>query len=137
MTAKRFTLVLAFAALVALTLPLAAQTQNPNPAVSSQENATEKASGINDKVDITNGPNVTPNGADKATLTWTTNNTAATRVIYGTDPNNMSQHAYKPGGSRDHTIELTGLQSGKTYHYAITDDDGRPRYKGTFVAKAK
>ncbi|HZQ92880.1 MAG TPA: fibronectin type III domain-containing protein [Terriglobales bacterium] len=134
MTAKRFTLVLVLTLLATLALPLFAQTQNPNPAVTSQENATEKASGINDKVDIVNGPNVTPTSANTASLTWTTNNTAATRVVYGTDPNNMSQHAYVPGGSRDHTAQLKNLQAGATYYYAIEDDDGRRRYQGQFQA---
>src|SRR5689334_17263745 len=95
--------VLAVAA--SLTIAAAAQTtktgtqaQNPNTRVQSQENAQEKASGINDSVDITNGPTVENLSGTSATLAWTTNKNAASRVMYGTDEKNPAQHAYEPGG---------------------------------------
>ncbi len=110
------------------------QNQNPNPNrhERAEENAQERASGINDRVDIVNGPtveNLTPNSAS---LAWTTNNVAATRVRYGTDAANPSQHAYEAGGTRDHRVQLNNLRPGTTYHYEIETRGGRDRYKGSF-----
>jgi hypothetical protein len=108
------------------------QQQNPNPQERAQENAQERASGINDAVDIVSGPtveNVTPNSA---WLTWKTNKEAATRVRYGTEPVEPSQHAYTPGGSREHRVELKNLKPGTKYHYEIETRGGKDRIKGSF-----
>ncbi|HET8667113.1 MAG TPA: fibronectin type III domain-containing protein [Terriglobales bacterium] len=108
--------------------------QNPNPSARErqQENAQEKASGIKDTVDIVSGPNVENLTKNSAALTWTTNKKAASRVMYGTDAKNPSQHAYKPGGSTQHRVELTNLKPGTTYHYEIETRVGKDRYKGSF-----
>ena len=119
-----------------LTMAAAAQTkpQNPNPNPSEQQkvSAQEKASGINDAVDIASGPtveNLTPHSAD---LNWTTNKTASTRVMYGTDEKNPAQHAYQPGGATQHKVQLKDLKPGTTYHYEIETRAGKDRYKGSF-----
>ena len=97
-----------------------------------EENAQERASGINDQVDITSGPNVSNVTRNSATLTWTTNKNAATRVRYGTNRVNPGKHAYMPGGTTQHSVQLTGLQPGQTYHYEIENKTGRDRFKGSF-----
>lgn len=129
--------VLAVAA--SLTIAVAAQTsksgtqaQNPNQRVQSQENAQEKASGITDTVDITGGPTVENLKGTSATLAWTTNKNAASRVMYGTDEKNPAQHAYEPGGSMQHSVQLTNLKPNTTYHYEIETRGGKDRYKGSF-----
>lgn len=129
---KRLLTVMAAFALFATMALAQYQQQNPNPNVRSEENAQEKASHINDAVDIVNGPNVGNINGNSAWLTWQTNNEAATRVRYGTDPNNPSQHAYVAGGARDHRVQLTGLQPHTTYYYEIENRGGSDRFKGTF-----
>jgi hypothetical protein len=108
------------------------QNPNPNPNERQQETAQEKASGITDVVDIVNGPNVENLTRNSADLTWTTNKNAATRVMYGTEEKNPSQHAYQPGGATQHRAHLTNLQPGTTYHYEVESQAGKDRYKGSF-----
>ncbi len=127
-----------------LTIGAAAQTaqsgtqaQNPNPRERAQENAQERASGINDAVDIVQGPDVQNVTGTSATLTWTTNKTAATRVRYGTDQKNPAQHAYEPGGSTQHSVQLTNLKPNTTYHYEIENRSGSDRFKGSFHTPAQ
>jgi hypothetical protein len=98
----------------------------------AQTNSAER--NLGDKVDITSGPNVTTT-QNSATIRWQTNGQAATMVKYGTDANNMSQEQKHAGGSRSHNVELTGLQPGTTYHYAVLNDDGAVRQQGTFTTK--
>src|SRR5262245_51016233 len=114
--------------------PKPAPKQNPNGAVTTSENATEKSSGINDTVDIVQGPNVQPS-KNSAVLEWKTNKEAATRVQYGTSQNQLTQHAFEPGGSREHKIALKNLKPGTTYFYTIENRGGKQRYDGQFQTK--
>jgi hypothetical protein len=106
--------------------------KNQTSATQKEETAQEKASGINDQVDITGGPNVSNVTPNSATLTWTTNKNAATRVRYGTNQANPGKHAFMPGGTTQHSVQLTGLQAGQTYHYEIENKGGHDRFKGSF-----
>ena len=106
--------------------------QNPNTHERNQENAQEKASGIADTVDITSGPTVENIMPTSASLAWQTNKNAATRVRYGTEQQNPSQHAYMPGGARDHRVQLTNLKPHTTYYYEIENKGGKDRLKGSF-----
>ncbi len=114
-----------FVMLAALSLWAAAQTQ------SRTETRDEAKSGIHDSVDIVGTPDVQVHGSS-ATLTWQTNHTAATRVRYGTNPNDMDQHAYEPGGATSHSVQLTNLQPDKTYYYVIENREGKVRFNGQF-----
>ncbi len=118
----------------AQTKPKPAPKQNPNSAVAADESATEKRSGISDTVDIVEGPRVE---ADKnsAVLEWKTNKEAATRVQYGTTQNQLTQHAYEPGGAREHKITIRNLKPGTTYFYTIENRSGKQRYDGQFQTK--
>lgn len=102
----------------------------PNYSNPAQEQA-ERA------VQIVGGPNVMPVGGGNANLHWTTNDIAATHVKYGTDPNNLTQDAYHPGGAKDHQVTLTNLQPGQTYYYHILTRDGDVRYTGQFQASPR
>jgi len=113
------------------------QHQNPNGAVVADENATEQRSGIKDSVDITDGPRVEDVKKDSAVLVWKTNKEAATRVQYGTESAKLAQHAFKPGGSRDHRVELKNLKPGTTYFYAVENRGGKQRYDGQFQTPAR
>jgi hypothetical protein len=105
---------------------------NPNAQERAQESAQEKASGIHDAVDIVRGPNIEHLTPTSAALAWTTNKVAATNVRYGTEAVEPSRHAYVPGGSLEHRVELKNLKPGTTYHYEIETRYGKDRYKGSF-----
>src|SRR5579859_6682899 len=83
------------------------------------------------KVTITNGPNVTPQDTS-ATIAWTTNKNAATFVRYGTDANNLDQKYWQAGGSKSHSVNLSNLQPGTLYYFAIMTDDDKVRAGGQF-----
>src|SRR5262245_31442220 len=85
-----------------------------------------------DRVVITEGPTVQPGPDGTAKIVWKTDDIAATDVKYGTDANNPSQRAYKPGGARDHEADLQGLQAGQTYYYQVLRRDGSVRTTGQF-----
>ncbi len=86
-----------------------------------------------DNVRILAGPVVQNANGNTATLWWQTDDRAATRVRYGTDPNNMNQTSFEPGGSRDHRAELNNLQPGQTYYYEILKRYGSVRTTGRFT----
>ena len=93
---------------------------------------SQGGSGNEDRVVITEGPTVQQAADGTAKIVWKTDDIAATDVKYGTDANNPSQRAYKPGGSRDHEADLKNLQAGQTYHYQILRRDGSVRTTGEF-----
>jgi hypothetical protein len=63
-------------------------------------------------------------GADgTATITWTTDEPATSRVDYGTSPDALNLNATEPGSTTSHSVKLTGLQLGTTYHYRVTSED--------------
>jgi hypothetical protein len=86
-----------------------------------------------DSVNIVGSPQVRAQN-NTAVISWQTDKNAATQVKYGTDQNNMNQKAYEAGGSKNHNVTLQNLQQGKTYYYAILDNDGNVRQQGQFVA---
>jgi phosphodiesterase/alkaline phosphatase D-like protein len=86
-----------------------------------------------DNVNIVGSPQVRAQN-NTAVISWQTDKVAATQVKYGTDQNNMSQKANEAGGSKNHNVTLQNLQQGKTYYYAILDNDGQVRQQGQFVA---
>lgn len=100
----------------------------PNVSSPQQEQA-ERA------VQIVQGPVLRSLGGNAMELQWQTNNVAANSVKYGTDPNNLTQVAYEPGGGRNHSITLKNLAPGQTYYYQILTRDGDVRYTGQFQAQ--
>lgn len=63
-------------------------------------------------------------GASSATITWTTNEPATSRVDYGIAPDSLNASASAAGLNTAHSVQLTGLSSGTTYHYRVTSADG-------------
>jgi hypothetical protein len=86
-----------------------------------------------DSVNVVGTPQVRAQN-NTAVISWQTDKVAATQVKYGTDPNNMSQKANEAGGSKNHNVTLSNLEQGKTYYFAILDNDGQVRQQGQFVA---
>ncbi len=82
---------------------------------------------------LTSGPTVDQVTEHSATLRWTTNKVAATRVNYGTDPSQLVQHAYRPGGSTGHEVMLQNLQPHTNYYFEIENRYGRDRMTGNFT----
>ena len=112
-----------------------AQTKNQEEKQESKAQQAQKAD--NDannpkgNVTITNGPNVSPQDTS-ATITWTTSANAATFVKYGTNANDLDQKSAQGGGERSHSVTLSNLTPGTTYHYAIMTDDNSIRQRGEF-----
>lgn len=66
---------------------------------------------------VTHGPDITP-GETTATLQWTTDVEAGTRVLYGTQENLLDQRVTGSVG-KDHRVNLSGLQPGTRYYFNI------------------
>jgi phosphodiesterase/alkaline phosphatase D-like protein len=95
---------------------------------------TNTQNNTHDNVRMMGGPNVATTD-DTATITWKTDDQAATIVRFGTNANNLNQVEKQSGGARDHKIVLTGLMPGTTYSFAIMTNDGDVREKGQFTTK--
>ena len=87
-------------------------------------------------VHITQGPTVTNISGNSATIQWTTDKTAANHVKYRVAGSGNWQSAYNAGGSRNHSLQLTGLQPGKTYQWQVLTRDGDVRTSGQFQSAA-
>ncbi|MGC2745228.1 MAG: fibronectin type III domain-containing protein [Candidatus Angelobacter sp.] len=85
------------------------------------------------RVRIVRGPDIVNVTDDSATLNWTTNSSGANHVRYrvaGSD--DQWQSAYNHGGGTNHSLQLTGLQPGRTYEWQILTRDGDLRTSGQF-----
>ncbi len=110
--------------LFAMTLLLLAA---PMFAQRPMDQANEKA------VQITSGPNITNISPTSATINWTTNSAGANHVRYRiAGSNDQWQSAYHAGGGTSHSLQMTGLQPGKTYEWQILTRDGDLRTAGQF-----
>jgi hypothetical protein len=58
-----------------------------------------------------------------ATVTWNTNEASNTRVDFGTAPDNLNQNVSAAALVTAHSIQLTGLTPGATYHYRVRSAD--------------
>jgi hypothetical protein len=99
---------------------------------SSSSDSQEKAEKA---VQITSGPTVTADSTGaNATITWTTNNVAANQVRYRPVSGGSYKNAFDKEGSKNHSLQLTGLTPGQTYEYQILTRDGDVRTSGQFTA---
>lgn len=96
------------------------------------DDANEKA------VRITQGPNITNISGDSATINWATSSSGANHVRYRVAGSNGGwRDAYHQGGGTNHSIQLTGLEPGKTYEWQILTRDGDLRTAGQFQTAAQ
>ncbi len=72
---------------------------------------------------ITQGPMIQYADDRFAVITWTTSAPGDSRVVYGTDRNNLTQVAEGAGNTSTHRVELTSLEPGTTYYFQI--DQGK------------
>lgn len=95
------------------------------------DQANEKA------VQITQGPNISNITGNSATINWTTNSAGANHVRYRVAGSNSAwKSAYASGGGTSHSLQLTGLEPGKTYEWQILTRDGDLRTAGQFQSAA-
>lgn len=88
-------------------------------------------------VQITQGPTITGITGTSATINWTTNKAGANHVRYRVAGSNSAwKSAYHPGGGNNHSLQLTGLEPGKTYEWQILTRDGDLRTAGQFQSAA-
>jgi Repeat of unknown function (DUF5648)/Fibronectin type III domain len=88
-------------------------------------------------VKITQGPTITGITGNSATLNWTTNSPGANHVRYRVAGSNSGwKSAYHQGGGTSHSLQLTGLEPGKTYEWQILTRDGDLRTAGQFQSAA-
>ena len=95
------------------------------------DQANEKA------VQITQGPTISNITGNSATINWTTNSAGANHVRYRVAGSNSAwKSAYAAGGGTSHSLQLTGLEPGKTYEWQILTRDGDLRTAGQFQSAA-
>jgi hypothetical protein len=95
------------------------------------DQANEKA------VQITQGPSITNISGNTATINWNTNSSGANRVRYRVAGSKSAwKTAEHAGGGTSHTLQLTGLEPGKTYEWQILTTDGDMRTSGQFQSAA-
>jgi hypothetical protein len=95
------------------------------------DQASEKA------VQITQGPTISNITGNSATINWTTNTAGANHVRYRVAGSNSAwKSAYAAGGGTNHSLQLTGLEPGKTYEWQILTRDGDLRTAGQFQSAA-
>jgi phosphodiesterase/alkaline phosphatase D-like protein len=115
----------------------ASTSTTSNTSTTSQTStASNTATSGNDAIQITMGPEIRNFNGTQGTLYWETDKVAANDVRYGTDPNNMNLRAYEAGGSRQHSVELSNLQTGQTYYFEIMRRNGSIRQTGQFTLPA-
>jgi hypothetical protein len=65
----------------------------------------------------------TATAAGVATVTWSTNEPSSSRVDYGSDPGSLSQNVSDATRVTAHSVQVSGLTPGATYHYRVTSAD--------------
>ncbi|MBS1617009.1 MAG: DUF4082 domain-containing protein, partial [Bacteroidetes bacterium] len=65
----------------------------------------------------------TPHSDGTATITWTTNEASTSSVDYAASPNALTSNAADANLVTSHSITLTGLSQGVTYHFRVSSAD--------------
>jgi hypothetical protein len=85
------------------------------------------------RVRIVRGPDIVNITDNSAMINWTTNSSGANHVRYRVAGSNDAwQSAYNQGGGTNHSLQVTGLQPGRTYEWQILTRDGDLRTSGQF-----
>jgi len=57
--------------------------------------------------------------ANSFDVTWNTSRRGSSKVLYNTDPNNLSQTVMAPWGETNHKVTISNLQPGTKYYYQV------------------
>ena len=68
---------------------------------------------------ISQGPTIQYADEQSAVITWTTSESADSRVFYGSDRNTLTQTAEAAGGSTFHRVHLANLMPNTTYYFQV------------------
>ena len=98
--------------------------------------AQDTLSGAEANVQITQQPQVVNISGSNATLKWQTNSTAANNVLYRQVGTSEWKHAFEAQGSKDHSVQLSGLQPSTKYEYQILTTSNKVRTAGQFDTPA-
>ena len=107
--------------IASLVLALGAFAAAETPRVAPETGQTQQQN-QRTSVEITQQPRVESTGDNSATVMWSTNVQAGSRIRYGTDRNNLSQTATAPWGGVTHRVELKNLQPNTTYYYQVISE---------------
>jgi hypothetical protein len=83
-------------------------------------------------VTITQGPTITNITGTSATAKWTTDKVAANQVKYRPVSGGSWKSEFESQGSKDHQLQLSGLQPNTAYEYQIMTREGHVRTSGQF-----
>ncbi|HFC30830.1 MAG TPA: metallophosphoesterase family protein, partial [Oceanospirillales bacterium] len=73
---------------------------------------------------IERGPYLQSQSPNSVVVKWRTTNAGNSRVIWGTDVNNLNQTASDATVSTEHEVKLTGLPANTTIYYAVGTTSG-------------
>ena len=76
-------------------------------------------------VAITYGPVIENVTSNSATIAWSTNQGADSRVWYGTEKGNLTQIAEAPSSGTTHRVPLTNLQPNTAYYFQVQSHQGQ------------
>lgn len=72
---------------------------------------------------IVRGPYLQVATQNSIIIRWRTNTATSSRIIYGTNANNLNQVSQSSSNTTEHQIKLTGLQPDTKYYYAVGNID--------------
>ncbi len=73
----------------------------------------------NGQVQITQGPMVESVSGNSATIAWDTSAPSSAVLMYGNNPNNLTQSAEAPWGQNPHRVTINNLQPNTTYYFQV------------------
>jgi|SRR6478752_5136708 len=99
--------------------------QGGAPGQAMQQLPVSPIAGMNNAVQITNGPVVEIVTDTTAQIAWSTNVNAGTTLRYGIDPGHLDQTAGMPWGGLTHRVTLKSLQPNTTYYFQAESSQGQ------------
>jgi phosphodiesterase/alkaline phosphatase D-like protein len=90
-----------------------------NPSNTGYYQSSEGQYQNNGQVQITQGPVIEALSGNSATIAWDTSAPSNTVLMYGTNPNSLTQTAEAPWGQNPHRVTINNLQPNMTYFFQV------------------
>lgn len=103
----------------ATTYYLDVQTSTGRDLARGQLRTLQQGQAQNAGVQITHGPLVEQVSPNSVVIAWTTDRPSSSVVMYGTDPNNLTQRAEAPWGQTTHRVTVQSLQPKTGYYFQV------------------